>query len=937
MVLPPLPSGISSSEISGSLKRGSNCNVDLGSDAALSKEVAKAKGKSLGSLSRASSRSLQRLSGSAGNTRAVEGEVDQRGSKELRRSASHSLKDLESKESSLNRRPQSQKGSRTLADQKVPSDSATESTHAEQRSSVGTPQSTTSLDKCDDGETIESGSLDAIQERSRKKGKDSTSSPTAPRSRAQSQTAGRTGHLKNSKAGASKLPDGETSHASLASKSRRGSVNISNSSVTSRPRKTNNASNEVVDDSMREEHPSENTQSVKFLTPSGSLGADGGDVEGLQKLRDNSSRCDRRLSMSGDEPIRGRSVISVRTASVNPNEIRREISSSVNYSVQARDHNHSSGDNWKHPDGAPYREHHVGFAPQANGGSRGGSKLTIGPPSHRRVNLRSRSTPAEGPQRIQGHIKPDSANTGFVQSAGGQRYGLSQDCVKYVKKGVESREIASTVMDTLVTSISRVKQVQAGLGIRTERRRSYWVPAAGGGEGSSGPPSRPKTSSGTELNSNSELFYGRETFESARDHARHRWYFALQFTLKLMKATVLFRHMLPPHRVAQQLELMDSADMETQGLTYMLKAHQAKADIAFSSRVQSMLAQPRTAQVVSTLQRLLALRVKAFERFSHDQQVELCKYFTYESRDQSTVIVKEGHEVIGFYFILSGQCEAYKTKNDKKYRTNILNTGDFFGENRTDGKRTYSVACTMQTELLKIDAENFEMIMHMNDQEYIATRVAALQQIPHFSNVHPSIIERIAQVSQLHSYMAQEAIVKEGYENYLLHWIVSGSCRAIKLVPFVKRWTTPKCALHSAKYTVLPYVEGMESMPQDEITMQLLNIRELKEGDHFPDMAAAINPERFNKIELMSRLSSDNPNRLDARSYVSVVTNTKVEVISMTRVDYARVATNDMILKILADRCLLHVPIQDLQTSVLQKREWDICKKRYVEKVSRRH
>ncbi|KAJ3213779.1 hypothetical protein HDU67_002436 [Dinochytrium kinnereticum] len=654
-------------------------------------------------------------------------------------------------------------------------------------------------------------------------------------------------------------------------------------------------------------------------------------------------RSEARASIVEGEHIRGKPIKSYKTANVDPAEIRRELSSSVNYTIQNRvteDSSFNDGIHQRHasnPQGSKQISSNS-FSPHAPKDPAPMAQVKSFGHTRRASMYASAETPKSSDikrhhscndQRTRQKSEPPLRSPDFSN-----RHSLPPESRFDVKMGVESTGLASEVMEILAKNSAHAKGLQSLM--TEEQKKTLRYHRTDSGELHGGAERTLTISDGNQVDfSEADLFYGQDTFESPRAHARHRWLFALQYTLKLVKATVLFRHMLPPHRMRmQELETMDSSDMETHGLTYMLKSHQSKADFVFSARVQSMLTGARTPLVLKTLQRLLVLRVRSFERFSDDQQKALCRVFTFESRSQGTVIVKEGQDPLGFYFIVSGQCEAYRTKNDKKYRINILNTGDLFGENRADGKRTYSVWCTMQSELLRVDAADYEMILHMNDSEYIASRVTALQKLPHFSNAHPSVLERMAQISQLHSFKPQQTIVKEGVENYLLYWIISGSCRAVKLVPFLKRRTTPECAVHSSKYTVVPYDPAKELQPEDEISMQLLNIRELSEGDHFPDMAAAINPERFNKIELMSRLSSDNPNRLDARAYISVITNTKVEVISMTRVDYARVATNDMILKIISDRRLLHIPITDLQTSVLQKREWDLYKKRYVERVA---
>ncbi|KAI8854189.1 hypothetical protein BC829DRAFT_380554, partial [Chytridium lagenaria] len=220
----------------------------------------------------------------------------------------------------------------------------------------------------------------------------------------------------------------------------------------------------------------------------------------------------------------------------------------------------------------------------------------------------------------------------FESYESSERYGLSSDCILNVKKGVGSSDLASEVMSALARNFAHTQDVRTVL---TEEQKSSLRRRINSEEDLMKHSERSMTTSDAKVVDvgETQFFYGRETFESSKDHARHRWIFACQYTLKLVKATVLFRHMLPPHR--QQLvdlEVLDSSDMETQGLTYMLKSHQSRNDFAFSARVQSMLTNKQEHH------KLLALRVKAFDRFTDDQQVELCRVFSFESRQQGTVI-----------------------------------------------------------------------------------------------------------------------------------------------------------------------------------------------------------------------------------------------------------------------------------------------------------
>ena len=80
--------------------------------------------------------------------------------------------------------------------------------------------------------------------------------------------------------------------------------------------------------------------------------------------------------------------------------------------------------------------------------------------------------------------------------------------------------------------------------------------------------------------------------------------------------------------------------------------------------------------------------------------------------------------------------------------------------------------------------------------------------------------------------------------------------------------------------------------------------------------------------------SADGSERIDSKSYVSIIATTKVEVICMKRIDYARVSSNEMILKLLADRELLRIPIETLQKIMIERRTWELFKKREVDRIA---
>jgi hypothetical protein len=79
-----------------------------------------------------------------------------------------------------------------------------------------------------------------------------------------------------------------------------------------------------------------------------------------------------------------------------------------------------------------------------------------------------------------------------------------------------------------------------------------------------------------------ELINDNEEFSST---SKHRWKFALSYVVKLIRATRVFRTNQAVESSLNMPNYEPSDFDEAQGLTYMLKAHQSKADIVFSSKV----------------------------------------------------------------------------------------------------------------------------------------------------------------------------------------------------------------------------------------------------------------------------------------------------------------------------------------------------------------
>ncbi|KAI9190716.1 uncharacterized protein BJ171DRAFT_67807 [Polychytrium aggregatum] len=193
-------------------------------------------------------------------------------------------------------------------------------------------------------------------------------------------------------------------------------------------------------------------------------------------------------------------------------------------------------------------------------------------------------------------------------------------------------------------------------------------------------------------------------------------------------------------------------------------------------------------------------------------------------------------------------------------------------------------------------------------------------------------------------YEAREIMIVEGAQSACVHWILKGSCRALKKVKFVKRETGTIIG-GGKKYSLVAYTDGMPLEETDEVVEQMLCAMELTPGSLYPEfprykhysnqessiqMALSDEERNINKLELIARLTYEDPDDQALGSYYSIVANTKCEIAVMSRVDYVRLASNEMVKSVLMDRESYIVPVQRLQDVFLEKRNWDMYKRKVV-------
>ncbi|KAJ3157511.1 hypothetical protein HK101_001407 [Irineochytrium annulatum] len=256
---------------------------------------------------------------------------------------------------------------------------------------------------------------------------------------------------------------------------------------------------------------------------------------------------------------------------------------------------------------------------------------------------------------------------------------------------------------------------------------------------------------------------------------------------------------------------------------------------------------PRTARERELLQRLTST-LPAFAKYTPEMRRALSGVVRYGAYAKGRVIVRQGHEALNFYFILSGQVEVQKEIDSENYGLTTLEPGDSFGELAllNDVRRAATIVTTKDAELLWVNKEDFNHVLKTEAARDLREKRAFIKSIPFFNRLPAHAVESLALSAQVRDITPDTVVFAENHQAgyvYIL-WYGScdqpGTCRLLKYIPFTEVDLDPKGTRtllfpHPLDPTVTP-------LPQDHFGQRrvdrILRIRDAEPGDFFGDVAA---------------------------------------------------------------------------------------------------
>ncbi|XP_064637922.1 uncharacterized protein LOC135494101 [Lineus longissimus] len=202
----------------------------------------------------------------------------------------------------------------------------------------------------------------------------------------------------------------------------------------------------------------------------------------------------------------------------------------------------------------------------------------------------------------------------------------------------------------------------------------------------------------------------------------------------------------------------------------------------------------RTEEDLEVLKRIVD-RLKCFEKYSTKVRQEMARVVEYDSFDDGKVIIKQGHIGISFYFIFSGAVRVLIRETDKNTGISMshcigeLTEGSTFGElallhNIT---RTATIICKGHSEFLRVDKEDFDMVLRRSYEYEYNQRVAGLKNIQLFRDLKDDEIEAMANNCKSVEYVTDQVIIgntKAISEN--VYFIKSGSAIVIRQMIIIR-------------------------------------------------------------------------------------------------------------------------------------------------------
>ena len=239
--------------------------------------------------------------------------------------------------------------------------------------------------------------------------------------------------------------------------------------------------------------------------------------------------------------------------------------------------------------------------------------------------------------------------------------------------------------------------------------------------------------------------------------------------------------------VSKYAELINKAQSDPSIVFDKIRLSEAERAVLGKNLVE------RTSEDLNTLSYLVE-KLKCFEKIFSGIQSELASLAYLDAYDKGSVIVCQGRNGKGFYYILSGYVciilETIQVKEDpctseKKEEAlfeiaGYLKSGQTFGELALllKGDRKATVVCLSKTEVIRIDQDDFEELLQKNSKAEWSTKAKYIADDSIFKTWPAHNIREVMEQSHIRKYNQNSVVLSDlCNSSEYIYFLITGSCK----------------------------------------------------------------------------------------------------------------------------------------------------------------
>ncbi|KAJ3273648.1 hypothetical protein HDV01_004257 [Terramyces sp. JEL0728] len=339
-------------------------------------------------------------------------------------------------------------------------------------------------------------------------------------------------------------------------------------------------------------------------------------------------------------------------------------------------------------------------------------------------------------------------------------------------------------------------------------------------------------------------------------------------------------------------------------LTYLLKSQVVIPNQNYISQIKQLLREPqyeRSAETVSVLEKLLSFRIQGFAKFQPNQRLFLC--------------------------------QAVKLEEHPKL--DMMNSGSIFGDEclvLEDIKRLYTAATTENSIFLRVDKDDFVNYRGRGeDKEFKDWIYQVLSESLFKGYEDPLKVMVNSNFFRIYNFTKNTVIIEQGSQYSEIHFILEGSCKVTRLLPFLK-------TVQGSKTT---YAEcDFANIHDRHFANVKVETQELQ-GEFFPHIPKlfsdqqVLTSQEFTKNLYYDLFNITDPHSPNLYCKHGVVADEDVTIASMRIQDFIQMVPKTLLYQMIIRPSIELYSLKELQEKYLAQVEWREKKLQILESFSK--